>query len=299
LMTPRRVHSRLGSLRPRASNPDGRGSYRRRRSLPSQAAAPRRRLLTTVLAKVIAVLAAFGVLSAIGSYYIPGILDRASVLAGRQPLEVNVAFPPDYQSESFFSPMWLVPLTAGSQPQDAPTDGGQLHVWQAARGVMGQDQSLRITVSGTDDRPVILQSISPVIVSRTEPLSGWFTSDRGCGGVDVREAHIQLDPNPPSIMFSDQSGKGTPQLALTLQVSRTDVEVIDVVATTHEATVDWVLQIAYTVDGRAGTMRIDDHGRPFRVSALTQGRATGYQQGQRRLERATWLDPVNGATGMC
>lgn len=257
-------------------------------------------LRSTVLGKVVAALTAFGVLSAIGAYYVPGVLDRVGVLFGRMPLTVSVAFPPSYTSESFFSPMWLVPLAPGSTPSDAPRESAaQLEHWQSAHGVMGQDESLRLTISGTDDRPVILQSITPVVLSRSDPMPGWFTSDRGCGGVDVREARVNLDTDPATVTFDDGETPATPQAALTLQVSRTDVEVIDVVATSHRSTVEWALDITYTSDGRTGTIRVDDNGRPFRMSALADGRAEGYQLSSGRLWRDEGLDPRNDTTGMC
>jgi hypothetical protein len=259
-----------------------------------------RRFVGSALAKIIAALTALGVLGAIGNYYIPPLLDDFGNRVGRAPLQVSVAFPPAYDTESFFTPMWLLPHEAGSQPADAPTDPTQLEVWQSTHGVMGQDQSLRLTIRGTDDRPVVLQSIEPVIVARSAPLEGWFTSDRGCGGVTVREAHIKLDEEPPTIRFSDGEDEASDRLALILQVTRTDIEVIDVVATSHRSTVDWVLEINYTADGRTGTVRVDHDGKPFRMSGLVDGHAQGYQRSaEGQLERAEWLDPRDGSAGMC
>jgi hypothetical protein len=146
---------------------------------------------------------------------------------------------------------------------------------------------------------VIIQSISPIIVQRSEALAGWFTSDRGCGGVDVREALISLDLDPPTIRFSDGESQGEQRLALTLQVTRSDVEVIDVVATARTATVDWMLEIRYTVNGRSDVLRVDNNGTPFRVSGLVNGRAQAYQLLDGKLQRAKWLDPTESGAGMC
>jgi hypothetical protein len=72
---------------------------------------------------------------------------------------------------------------------------------------------------GRDEQPVIIDAIRPRVVERGEPLEGWFTHDRCCGGVEVRKAEIDLDPDPPSIAFSnvDQGEPTAEQLALTLR----------------------------------------------------------------------------------
>lgn len=234
-------------------------------------------------ARLVAVLGAFGVLSAIGAYYIPGLLDKGAEATGRVPVLVDVAFPGEYTSDSFFSPMYLFP-EGTVRPEDVPKallEGfGSYWTWAREHGAVdGQDQSMRLTIRGREASPVIIQGIKARVVGRSEALRGWFTHERGCGDVAVREANINLDKSPPTLRFQglDADNPEAERLAFTVQVSATDVEVVDVVAHTFKGDVKWVLEVLYESKGKDGVLVIDDHGRPFHTSALVSGRARYYR----------------------
>jgi hypothetical protein len=96
---------------------------------------------------------------------------------------------------------------------------------------------------------------------------------RECGAaVDTRQVHFDLERKPPSATWYDKNGEEIDPL--TLQVSATDHEVIDIYAYTFREEVEWVLEVSYTSAGKDGILRIDDHGKPFVLIAL--GNAVGY-----------------------
>jgi hypothetical protein len=51
------------------------------------------------------------------------------------------------------------------------------------------------------------------------------------------------------------------------RVSAADPEVLLVTATTQTYDCDWYLELDWSSQGRTGTVRIDDHGRPFRTTS--------------------------------
>lgn len=52
------------------------------------------------------------------------------------------------------------------------------------------------------------------------------------------------------------------------RVSAEDPEVLLVDATTQTYDARWYLELDWSSQGRTGTIRIDDHGRPFRTSSI-------------------------------
>jgi hypothetical protein len=52
------------------------------------------------------------------------------------------------------------------------------------------------------------------------------------------------------------------------QVSGSESQVLDVDAHTVDRDVSWYLEILWSCGDRQGTLRVDDHGRPFRTAGL-------------------------------
>lgn len=153
------------------------------------------------------------IVGAVVAYAVPRLLDKGGEAldeALNAPIGVSVRHPGEYQTESFFSPMYVLPEVL---PNDVPTsvleEGGAVYYDWARQngGVPGQEQPLRISIRGRGPEPVIIDGIRARVLEKSEPLSGWFTHDRGCGGVDVRNAVIDLDDEPPSIAFSNVDGE--------------------------------------------------------------------------------------------
>jgi hypothetical protein len=252
-----------------------------------------------------------GVVGAIVSYTVPRVLDRGSeavrgAIGSNAPLLATVRHPGEYQSLSFYAPMYLF---ASPAPEDVPKSllaGGALpELWAWARqngAVPGQEQTFRVTLRGRGDQPVIIDGFRPRVVERAEPLAGWFTHERGCGDVGVREARIDLDSEPPTISFSRglDEEPGREQLALTIQVTSTDVEVVDVLAVTKRSDVRWELDVLYTAAGDTGILVVRDGDEPFEVTALQGGRARFYRHElPPRLVRERAGDPSSTGLTFC
>ena len=263
------------------------------------------------IGQVVAALTTLGVLSAVGAYYVPGLLARGSQVSGRAPLVVDVAAPGDYTSESFFTPIYLFP-DGTVKPSQVPREllGAQRDAvggyedWAREHGaIMAQDQTMRLTIRGRGSEPVIVNGLRARVVEREQAVAGWFTHGRGCGGVAIREADIDLDETPPSIRFTglDGDSPGTERLALTVQVTDTDVEVVDVVAHTYQGRVDWVLEVLYESAGKDGVLVVDSEGQPFVVTALAPGLAQYYREDYETsaMIREASADPAGGPVGMC
>ncbi len=231
---------------------------------------------------------ALGVVGAIVSYTVPRVLDQGGeavrgAIGSDAAIVATVRHPGEYQSLSFYSPMYLFPSVA---PKDVPRDvrvGGEgplFYAWARQNGaVPGQEQPFRLTLRGRDAEPVIIDAIRPRIVERGPPLAGWFTHNRGCDAVLVREAHIDLDRDPPTVVFSksfEEGDAGREQLALTLQVSASDPEVIDVLAITKRFDVRWELEVLYSAAGDTGILVVRDGNKPFEATALHRGLARYY-----------------------
>lgn len=227
-------------------------------------------------------------------------------------LVATVRHPGEYQILSFYTPMYLF---AALTPKDIPKSvlvGGKLpEYWAWARqngGVPGQEQSFRLILRGRDEQPVIINALRPRIVERRSPLTGWFSHERGCGDVAVREARIDFDRDPPAI---DLRVRGLPeepardQLPLTLQVSASDIEVIDVLAVTRRSDIRWELEVLYSAADDTGVLVVRDGDEPFEVTGLQRGLARYYRRDYRgeqlpvRLIRDREGDPSTEGLTQC
>jgi hypothetical protein len=262
---------------------------RRRQRDPSarpQRGKPRNRKLTP--AWIWTALGTLGVLGAIGGYYVPGILKSGGeVVTNRAPLDYDLVLARDTD------PNYVFP--ASSNPSSVPLDrlqGTMTNFSQWAMqhdGVIAEDQAVRVVLRGREPSPVIVNGLAARIISTQKPRSGWFNAWEGCGGVvDTREVHIDLSRNPPSTTWYDKDGNEVSPL--TLQVNSTDHEVIDLFAHTAREEVQWVLEVSYTSAGKDGVLRIDDHGKPFVITALDNAVGYQYYEGLTGLERSPDLD---------
>ena len=94
-------------------------------------------------------------------------------------------------------------------------------------------------------------------------MDGWYVLSGGCGGLEVRTAAIDLDAPTPKVDFFD---KGIPEKQLALFVTNTNIEVIQLQASTEKSTVDWTAEVFYTGPEGDGSVVVDDGGKPFRVT---------------------------------
>ncbi|MFG3718625.1 helix-turn-helix domain-containing protein [Streptomyces massasporeus] len=155
-------------------------------------------------------------------------------------------------------------------PPPVPQDAG---VWAASQNaVHGGETLVELTVQGRTDTAVVLEALRVRVVGRTAPAQGnAYAMDRGCGGsITPRSFDVNLDKDRPIARAVAGSDAGTPIPAVRMpyRVSARDPEVLLVNARTQGCDCRWYLELDWSSQGRTGTVRIDDKGRPFRTSGI-------------------------------
>lgn len=155
-------------------------------------------------------------------------------------------------------------------PPPAEQDAGP---WATAQGaVHGRETNVEISVQGRSSTAVVLTALRVRVVGRASPVPGTaYAMDQGCGGsLSKRYFAVDLDKDRPvahSVAGND-AGTPIPAVSLPYRVSSADPEVLLVTARTENCACDWYLELDWSSQGRTGTARIDDRGRPFRTSGI-------------------------------
>ncbi|WP_328434276.1 helix-turn-helix domain-containing protein [Streptomyces sp. NBC_00425] len=144
-----------------------------------------------------------------------------------------------------------------------PVMGQDVPGWVKAHGAVAADgQRVALTVQGTGDDTVVIESLHVRVVDSSAPPAWYaYLGSSGCGGgVETRSFATDLDaPHPVIVPRAGQRG-------VPYKVSRTDPEVLYVTARVRAHDVKWYVELQWSSGGRQGTVRIDDHGKPFRTS---------------------------------
>ncbi|WP_411090373.1 helix-turn-helix domain-containing protein [Streptomyces sp. 049-1] len=155
-------------------------------------------------------------------------------------------------------------------PPPAPQDAAP---WAATQNaVHGGETLVQLTVQGRSDTAVVLEALRVRVSGRTAPAEGSaYAMDQGCGGaVTPRSFAVDLDKDRPlaRAVAGNDSGTPIPAVRMPYRVSAKDPEVLLVTAGTRTCDCRWYLELDWSSQGRTGTVRIDDNGRPFRTSAI-------------------------------
>lgn len=155
-------------------------------------------------------------------------------------------------------------------PPPVQQDAG---VWAATQGaVPGRQTMVQISVQGKSSTAVVLEALRVRIVSRGAPVTGnAYAMGQGCGSdLGPREFSVNLDVDRPIVHArpGNDSGRPVPAVQFPYRVSAEDPEVLLVTATTEAYDCHWYLELDWSSQGRTGTVRIDDHGRPFRTDSI-------------------------------
>jgi hypothetical protein len=145
--------------------------------------------------------------------------------------------------------------------------------WAATQNaVHGRETIVNISVQGKSSTAVVLEALRVRVVGRSTQLRGaGYSMDEGCGGaVTPRSFAVDLDKDRPiarAVPGGDVDG-AIPAMRMPYRVSAEDPEVLLVSAKTDACVCDWYLELDWSSQGRTGTIRIDDHGKPFRTSGV-------------------------------
>jgi hypothetical protein len=229
-----------------------------------------RRRLTLTAAVVCTVLAVWGTLSAVSTH------DTAKPGATARPSPSTLPAPLTWTANSQVwaincSHDYVVDKSPGQvPPPPAPEDAGSWAAQQHA--VHGRETNVEISVQGRTSTAVVLEALRVHMVGRAAPALGTaYAMDQGCGGeVSPRYFGVDLDAEHPRARPVAGSDLGTPVPAVHLpyRVSAQDPEVLLVKAQTQTCDCRWYLELEWSSQGRTGTLRIDDHGKPFRTSGI-------------------------------
>jgi len=252
------------------------------------------------LKRIWVTLGALGVLSAVGTYYVPGILHSGGeLIIHPAPLQYTATY---VRSD----PVYVFP--SSTSPGSIPAgllrrifwrhQFSAIEPWALSHGGIPVAPQIRLVLSGRDARPVIINSLAIRIVRERRLKGGWFNGWYGCGGVvDVRAVVFNLDRNVPYGSWSDRHDSEI--RPPTLRLTDTDNEVIDVdVHTSRSNVIYWVIILSYSFDGRSGTFVINDHGKPFSVTSVTNSIAY-VQRFKPKLTRQPSLDDGANGGGNC
>ncbi|MFF7160490.1 helix-turn-helix domain-containing protein [Streptomyces sp. NPDC008086] len=163
----------------------------------------------------------------------------------------------------------------GRSPQQvAPPPAAQdAETWAGSHdAVHGRQTLVKISVQGRTSTAVVLEALRVRVVGRAAPGGGSsYAMDNGCGGaLTPRYFDVDLDKDRPVALPADgnDSGVTIPAMRLPYRVSAEDPEVLLIDARTKNCACSWYLELDWSSQGRTGTVRVDDHGRPFRTTGI-------------------------------
>ncbi|WP_307539382.1 helix-turn-helix transcriptional regulator [Streptomyces sp. V3I8] len=194
-----------------------------------------------------------------------------------------------YSWEDQCSQHYLVDRGPGQVPP--PPSEPDARGWvNALGGVAAGQQMLTLTVQGAGRATVVLEELHVRVVARGAPLA-WndFAMGVGCGG-GVRTASFGVDLDDGRPATSPRAG----QRDFPYKVSETDPEVFHVFADARTHHVSWYLELEWSSGSRKGTLRVDDHGRPFRTSGHVGRPAYTYPLGDSAWGRDEYRPDVPG-----
>ncbi|MEU0008248.1 hypothetical protein ABZ079_29335 [Streptomyces sp. NPDC006314] len=181
-----------------------------------------------------------------------------------------------------------------------PPHSEDIAAWVASqRAVHGDTTDVRITVQGRGSAAVVLEALHVRVTNHAAPAAGrgiaYSLSDSCGAGLVPRFFSVDLDAHQPLARSRPgDNGEGTPIPAIDFpyRVSLQEPEVLVVSALTESCTCDWYLDLDWSSQGRTGTVRIDDHGRPFHTTS-TKG-LPGYRYDRIYHHPGRWV-PIPAA----
>ena len=137
-------------------------------------------------------------------------------------------------------------------------------------GVIADTSYVAVQVFGRGPDAVVLNDLKIGVVERAKPLTGTYISS-ACGeAVSVRYMSVDLDDPKLEIEAGDtrQNTMDVPvdPIRFPYKVSASEPEVFSIVASTASCLCSWVADLEWSAGGERGSVRIDDHGKPFTVT---------------------------------
>ncbi|MFI1799390.1 helix-turn-helix domain-containing protein [Streptomyces sp. NPDC020379] len=154
-----------------------------------------------------------------------------------------------------------------------PPAGDDARDWATAlRAVPGGRMRIEVAVQGKTGQAVVLHALHIRVLRRAAPLA-WnaYTMGDACGsGIAPSHFDVDLDRDRPETraVAGEQGDITIPATDFPYRTTATDPQVLDVTAHTAGQDVTWYLELEWSSGDRHGRLRVDDHGQPFRTSAV-------------------------------
>ncbi len=188
------------------------------------------------------------------------------VTGGKPPLQVTVLA----DNWDTWCGQWFL-IKQPPQNVPPPPTLERANAWAAALGgVPAGHLRLQLTAQGLPGQPVVLHTLYVTVTGRTAARKGnLYSGEDGCGGgLDPASFDVDLDAADPGAVAvpgpPDHRTNGATR-HFPFQISANDPEVLDVDGHTLDHDVSWYMDLSWTCGDREGTLRIDDHGAPFRT----------------------------------
>jgi hypothetical protein len=195
-----------------------------------------------------------GVISTACAYYLPGLFSQASTPV--QPITLSVL--------DNTAPPFTMIMPQAHTADGSPGPGcGNFRTWVISRD--GEDAgttSLNLVVQGNTDAPVYIYGIRADVLNRSSPAKGPVVYCPTAGYVTQRPVAIDLDTSGDGRYVTK-----APNSPFGFTVSKSDLEVFSIAATTTKCDCKWVLQVEAVLNGQPEQFTVTDHGQPFETSA--------------------------------
>jgi len=220
-------------------------------------------------AKVVAVLAAFGVLGAVGTRLVNHVFTSAddNLHAGK-PLLIGVREDPHGGSDGF--------LLAAKSPTGLDKTLRTAHdcdsLMKVAKHAGAADVNFSITdllLEGATRRDVTILDMRAKIVKRGPPLAGAEIGCASAGSIDALCVAFNLDEETPIARKIVESIRpGTPYFqGNVVELKKGEQQPFEVLALTNRHYVEWEIEADVRIDNKDRTVTISNHGKPFKITA--------------------------------
>ncbi|MFE2829365.1 MULTISPECIES: hypothetical protein [unclassified Streptomyces] len=163
-------------------------------------------------------------------------------------------------------------------------------------GVRASGSSISIVLQGSNDEELILTGARAEIVARHRPVRGLHVVNPCGSEAPQRLFTVDLDRSSASLKAVPDDRPdtgGSPFRGWPYAIKRGDAEYFVVRAQSTKYDTEFRLAVAWRSGDRSGTLRLDDHGKPFRITADTAADQTCIA---RKGQAIYWLMPAASST---
>ncbi|MEU1557557.1 helix-turn-helix transcriptional regulator [Streptomyces scabiei] len=225
--------------------------------------------------------------------------------AGAAPVVAPLTWTADFHTRGLNGCGEDYVVAKGPRQVPPPPNLGDVAAWVTSqRAVHAGTADVQIMVQGRGSAAVVLDALYVRVVDRAAPAADRgvvYSLSDGCGaGILPRCLSVDLDAHRPrarSMPGDDGTGTRVPAIDFPYRVSLQKPEVLVVTALNRTCTCDWYLDLAWSSQGRTGTVRVDDHGRPFRSTSIKGLEGYRYDRISHQPGRWVPIPAVNMAAG--